>query len=207
MNVEPEEAELCLAILTSVTTYGWDDMAVRTYLDIFKTYDDAPALAQACREVAEGWTRAEKPAPGVIKAAYESVLRRRAAAEQKALPQPDGSIHPAQGRKIAMEAYSTSTGRTPPANVFDIPDPDTIPRTTERDIELAEATIACGTEYRHGWVIKYKQLVEVFKGDHWRARGALRALEQSRRIHWANTGVLTLLATPEMRVEGAGEPI
>lgn len=202
--IDVDDVDLCLTVLMGGTTHGWDEASVRIYRDTLRMYEDPVALAQACREVISNYGRTDKPPIGLIKTTYESVLRRRAATERPALPEPDGAIRPSEGLKIAQKAYEAAYGRPAPANIFDIPDPDVFPKTNQRDIELAESTIACGGEYAAGWISTYTKVVQVFKGDHRRCRGALRALEQSRRINWGNNGVLLLHRSI---VEGAGEPI
>jgi hypothetical protein len=116
-----EDAGLCLLVLTSGSTYGWDDTSRALYLDTFQRWDDAHALADACRQVITGWTHAHKPPIGDVKAAYDSIMRRKSMATGEIGPSPDSYPTFEEGVEIARQAYHAECyrlGKNPNEDLF-----------------------------------------------------------------------------------------
>jgi hypothetical protein len=121
-TISHDDADLCLTILMGASSYGWDEASVRFYRGMFMEWENAHVLAEACREVATAHTKAEKPAPGVIKAAYQARLRRHQL-ETPAIG-PSEALFPTfeEGVEIARTAYHAECyrmGKNPNDELFD----------------------------------------------------------------------------------------
>lgn len=107
-----------------------------------------------------------------------------------------GMVSPKEGRQIAAAAYAKQYKRRPPANIFSLPDPDFVPKAADEDIERALGVIQGGYDHEGMTFSSYKEVLRAFDGHQLTARAAVKALEDSRRLHHHPNGTLVLLRIP-----------
>lgn len=109
-----------------------------------------------------------------------------------------GMVSPKEGRQIAAAAYAKQYKRTPPANIFDLPDPEFVPRASKEEVETALQVIRGGYDHDGMTFAKYTDVLKAFDGHQLTARAAVKVLEDSRRLVHRPDGTLILLRTPSI---------
>lgn len=142
------------------------------------------------------------PQWSVFRKSYDRLFQRHEEQERErrlALESGGDRLHvisPREGRGIAAAAYAKEFRKTPPANIFALPDPEQLPRATPEEIETALAVIRGGYDHDNLTFSRYTDVLKAFHGHQSTARAAVAALEASKQLVHYPSGVLVLLRTP-----------
>lgn len=103
------EAMSCLGQVVG-TTNGWSNDSINVYAKRMTGWHDLPAAREACKEIADTWTRASQPPFGVLQETYQSVMRRNASGNVRPIMTAN-VVSVREGREIAAKAYAQECKR------------------------------------------------------------------------------------------------
>ncbi|MCD6056552.1 MAG: hypothetical protein K0R44_24 [Thermomicrobiales bacterium] len=193
--------EEALKVLTPLAVaFPFGDDQVELWVEKLRSLSNAFIAMKTTNSLIDEHEGLRAPAWAVFKKQYDRFHARWEEEESErrlALEAPQGRlagmISPKEGRQIAAAAYAKQYKRKPPANIFDLPDPEFVPRATSEEVETALQVIRGGYDHDGMTFSKYTDVLKAFDGHQLTARAAVKTLEDSRQLVHRPDGTLILL--------------
>lgn len=193
------EDEALRVIAPLVVAFSFKEDIVELWMGKLKGLTDVEAAMRTTNTLIDEVDSLRAPAWSVFKKQYDrhwARLEEYRNEQRLALGEGQGRLNmvtPKEGRQIAAAAYAKQFHRSPPGELFALPDPDVVPLATREEVDAALAAISSG--YEHDGLIfsRFDDVAAAFDGHLRTARAACRSLELDRRIVWRPDGVIVLL--------------
>jgi hypothetical protein len=192
--------EIDMVLAPLIVAFSFTEPMVKLWNDKLAGLTDGEAALRTANALIDDVETLRAPAWGLFKKTYDrwyARLEEERRERELALEQPQGRlagmVSPKEGRQIAAAAYAKHYKRRPPADIFDLPDPEFVPEASAEDIETALGVIRGGYDHEGMTFSSYVEVLKAFNGHQLTARAAVKALEDSGRIIHRTNGQLILL--------------
>jgi hypothetical protein len=193
------EDEITKVLTPLIVAFSFSDELSNTYDERLKGLSDFEAALRTTNTLIDEVETLRAPPWAVFKKQYDRHhvrLEEYRKEQVLALGQGQGRLNmvtPREGRQIAAAAYAREFRRSPPGELFALPDPDVVPLATREEVDAALAAISSGYEHDGLVFSRFDDVAAAFDGHLRTARAACRSLELDRRIVWRPDGVIVLL--------------